>query len=39
MANHKLLVLSVDALFYKDMEFIRDMPNFKKIFDQGSYVR
>ncbi len=35
----KLLVLSVDALFYKDMEFIKDMPNFRMMFEQGSYTK
>lgn len=31
----KLVVLSVDSLFDEDMEFLKTLPNFKKILDQG----
>ena len=34
----KLVVLSVDSLFDEDMEFLKTLPNFKKILDQGCYA-
>lgn len=34
----KLIVLSVDSLFDEDMELLKTLPNFKKLFEQGSYV-
>lgn len=37
--RHKLLVVSVDALFYKDLEYIRNMPNFKRVLEKGSYAK
>ncbi len=37
--NKKLIVLSVDSLFDEDMEFLKTLPNFKKILEKGSYVQ
>ena len=39
MKRNKLLVVSIDSLFYKDTEYIKDMPNFGKILKNGSYVK
>ena len=33
----KLVVLSVDSLFDEDMEFLKTLPNFKKILDLPSF--
>ena len=35
----KLIVLSIDSLFDEDMELLKTLPNFKKILEQGSYVK
>lgn len=39
MGTNKLLVISVDALNAKDLEYIKELPNFKTFFDEGSYVK
>ncbi|MDO4438930.1 MAG: ectonucleotide pyrophosphatase/phosphodiesterase [Eubacteriales bacterium] len=36
--NKKLIVLSVDSLFDEDMEYLKTLPNFKKILDRGVYA-
>lgn len=33
----KLVVLSIDSLFDEDMEFLKTLPNFKKLFEKASY--
>ena len=33
----KLVVLSIDSLFDEDMPFLKTLPNFKKVFEKGSY--
>ena len=33
----KLVVLSIDSLFDEDMEFLKTLPNFKKLFAKASY--
>lgn len=35
---NKLIVLSIDSLFDEDMDFLKTLPNFKKIFEKGSYA-
>lgn len=35
----KLVVLSIDSLFDEDMPFLKTLPNFKKVFEKGSYSR
>ena len=35
----KLLVFCLDALCTSDIEYMKTLPNFKKIFDGGSYVK
>ncbi len=37
MKGRKLLVLSLDALNTKDFELIKDLPNFSKFLQKGSY--
>ena len=34
---YKLVVLSIDSLFDEDMEFLKTLPNFKKLFEKASY--
>ncbi len=38
MKRQKLIVLSVDALVYEDLEFLKDQPNFKWLLENGSMV-
>lgn len=35
----KLVVLSIDSLFDEDMDFLRTLPNFKKVLARASYSR
>ncbi len=35
----KLIVLSIDSLFDEDMDLLKTLPNFKKLFEKGSYVQ
>lgn len=35
----KLIVLSIDSLFDEDMDFLRTLPNFKKLLDRAAYSR
>ena len=37
--NKKLIVLSVDSLFDEDMEYLKTLPNFKKILERGAYAQ
>ncbi len=39
MTNSKLLVFCLDALCTSDIEYMKTLPNFKVIFDEGSYVK
>jgi predicted AlkP superfamily pyrophosphatase or phosphodiesterase len=36
--SKKLIVLSVDSLFHEEIEYIRTLPNFKMLFEKGSYA-
>lgn len=38
MDNNKLLVFCLDALCAMDIEYMKEMPNFKWLFEQGSWV-
>ena len=38
MANH-LIVVSVDALVYEDLELLGKQPNVKRLLENGSLVR
>lgn len=35
----KVIVLSVDSLFEKDLEFVKNLPNFKSILENCSIVK
>ena len=37
--KNRLLVLSIDALFYDDMEYMKTLPNFKAYLERASYTR
>ncbi|MBR2805497.1 MAG: alkaline phosphatase family protein [Oscillospiraceae bacterium] len=37
--KNRLIVLSVDALFYEDMEYMRKLPYFKEMKPQSSYAK
>ncbi|MDO4272014.1 MAG: ectonucleotide pyrophosphatase/phosphodiesterase [Candidatus Saccharibacteria bacterium] len=39
MKSNKLIVMSVDALLDEDMNFMKALPNFSRIFHQGAYVK
>lgn len=39
MADKHLIVISVDALVYEDLEYAKTLPNFKKILDSGSLIK
>ena len=39
MKNKHLIVLSVDALVYEDLEYARTLPNFKKLLEGGSLIK
>lgn len=38
MKNKHLIVVSVDALVYEDLEYAKTLPNFKKILDTGAMI-
>lgn len=38
MKNKHLIVVSVDALVYEDLEYAKTLPNFKKILDTGAII-
>lgn len=38
MGKQKLIVLSVDALVFEDLEYLKDLPNFKWLMENGSRV-
>lgn len=35
----RAIVISIDSLFTKDIEYIKELPNFKKILDGASIVK
>lgn len=35
----KLIVLSIDSLFDEDMDFLRTLPNFKKLMEKAAYSK
>ena len=37
MAKH-LIVMSVDAMFYEDLAYLKSKPYFSRLFEQGSRV-
>lgn len=39
MQTNKLLVISVDALNARDLEYIKKLPNFSTFFEDGSYIK
>lgn len=39
MSKNKIIVLSVDALVYEDLEYLRTKPNFAKLYNGGSLVK
>ena len=39
MAKKHLIVVSVDALVYEDLEYAETLPNFKKILDGGALIK
>ena len=39
MKNHHLVVLSVDALVFEDLEYASTLPNFKRLLDAGSLIK
>lgn len=39
MYQNKLLIISIDALNAKDLDYIKQLNNFKTFFDNGSYVK
>ena len=39
MTKNKIIVLSVDALVYEDIEYLRTKPNFAMLYDGGSTVK
>lgn len=38
MKKQKLVVISVDSLIYDDLEYLKTLPNFKFLFENGSVV-
>ena len=36
---NRMFILSVDSLFYDDMEWLKDCPNFMEILKRGSQVK
>lgn len=39
MSKNRVIVLSVDALVYEDLGYLRDKPHFKMLYDGGSVVK
>ena len=39
MTGNKLFVLCLDALTSSDLDQMRQLPNFKWLFEEGSYVK
>lgn len=39
MTKNKIVVLSVDAMVYEDIEYLRSKPNFAMLYDGGASVR
>lgn len=39
MSKNRIIVLSVDALVYEDLEYLRTKPHFKMLYDGGSAVK
>ena len=39
MSKNKIVVLSVDALVYEDLEYLKDKPNFSLLYEGGSIVK
>lgn len=39
MADKHLIVISVDALVYEDLEYASKLPNFKRILDGGALIK
>lgn len=39
MGNHRLIVMSNDALVYEDLEILREMPTFKQFYPHMAMVR
>lgn len=37
--SRHLIVVSLDALNAKDFDYIKELPNFKKILEKGSYIK
>ncbi len=37
--NRRLFVLSIDAFVYEDVEFAKNLPNFKKILEGSSWIK
>lgn len=38
MKNKHLIVISVDALVFEDLEYAKELPNFKRILDNGAII-